>query len=51
MKDYKTALVSHQHALQIRLKLFAEDHPDTARSYDSIGITQDNMRDYKSALE
>ncbi len=29
MNDYKSAEQSHQHALQIRLKLFGEEHPDT----------------------
>jgi hypothetical protein len=38
MKDYKSALESHQHALQIRLKLFGEDHCDTALSYNNIGV-------------
>ena len=51
MKDYKSALESHQHALQIRLKLFGEDHSDTALSYNSIGVTQCEMKDYKSALD
>ena len=40
LKDYKAALQSHQDALQIRLKLFSEDHPDTAQSYNEIGATQ-----------
>ena len=39
MKDYKSALASHQHALQIRLRLFGENHADTARSYHEIRIT------------
>ena len=54
MKDYKTAIQSHQQALQIRLKLFGENHADTARSYREIGLTQHSkhtMDDYKSALE
>ncbi|CAB4031895.1 kinesin light chain-like [Paramuricea clavata] len=51
MNDYKSALESHQHALQIRLKLFGEDHSDTAANYDNIGDTQHEMKDYKSALE
>jgi hypothetical protein len=44
MKDYKSALVSHQHALEIRLKLFGEDHPGTAESYDNIELVQDRMK-------
>jgi tetratricopeptide (TPR) repeat protein len=51
MKDYKSALQSHQHALQIRLKLFGEDHSDTAASYNNIGVVQYEMKDYMSALE
>ena len=51
MKDYKAALESDQNALQIRLKLFGEDHPDTAQSYYSIGVTQHAMKDYKAALD
>ena len=33
---------SHQHAFQIRLKLFGEDHSDTALSYDNFGVAQDD---------
>jgi tetratricopeptide (TPR) repeat protein len=51
MKDYKSALESKQKALQIRLKLYGEDHSDTARSYNYIGVTQNEMKDYKLALE
>jgi tetratricopeptide (TPR) repeat protein len=51
MEDYKSALDSHQHALQIRLKLLGEDHADTAESYYRIGVTQMWMEDYKSALD
>ena len=53
MKDYRSALESHQHALQIRLKLLllGEDYADIAESYDDIGDTQCEMEDYMSALE
>ena len=51
MKVYKAALELHQHAVQIRLKLFGENHPDTAESYYSIGVTQHAMKDYKAAHE
>ena len=51
MEDYKSAIQSHQHAFQIRLKLFGENHADTARSYYSIGVTQNEMKDYKSAMD
>ncbi len=32
MTDYNPALDSQQKALQIRLKLFGENHPDTAEN-------------------
>ena len=35
-----SALQSHQRALDIRVKLFGEEHPDTAQSYVYLGITQ-----------
>jgi hypothetical protein len=35
---------SHERALQIRLKLFGENHPDTAESYDYIQLVQDRMK-------
>ncbi|KAL9973818.1 hypothetical protein ACROYT_G020321 [Oculina patagonica] len=37
--------------LDIRRKLFGEDHPQTADSYDSVGSTQHSLCDYTSALE
>ena len=54
MKDYKLSFESKQHVLQICLKLFGEDHPDTARGYRAVGVAQHSkhtMKDYKSALE
>ena len=52
MKDYKSALESQQHALQIELKLFGENLPaDSAEGYDIIGDTQCEMGDYESAVE
>jgi tetratricopeptide (TPR) repeat protein len=47
MKDYQSALVSQQHALEIRLKLLGEDHPDTPESYCNIGVIQYYMKDYR----
>ena len=46
MKDYISALQSKQQALNIRLKLHGDEHPDTAQSYYSIGVTQQKMKDY-----
>jgi tetratricopeptide (TPR) repeat protein len=52
MKDYKSALASQQHALQIELKLFGENLPaNKTGSYDIIGDTQCEMEDYNSAVE
>ena len=51
MKDYKSALESQQHALHITLKLFGQDHSDTAKSYETIGDTQSEIEDYISTLD
>ena len=51
MNDYEPALKSHQRALNIRLKLHGDEHPNTANSYYSIGLTQYHMDDYDSALK
>ena len=50
-EEYTSALQAHQHALDIRLELYGEQHTKTADSYRSIGIVQNNMGNYKSALE
>ena len=44
-------LQSFQRALDIRVKLFGEEHPDTAECYFSIGVTQRALGDFLSALE
>ena len=44
-------LQSFQRALDIRVKLFGEEHPDTAECYFSIGVTQHALGDFLSALE
>ena len=51
MKNYESALQSHQQALNIRLKLHGEQDPDTASCYHNIGRTQHKMKDYPSALQ
>ena len=38
-------------ALDIRIKLFGEEHPMTADSYHSLGVTQHSLSDYTAALE
>ena len=45
------ALKSEKRALDIRLRLFGEEHPKTAESYHSVGVTQHSLGDYISALE
>jgi len=49
--DYTAALESHKRALHIRIKQFGEEHPNTADSYHSIGVTQHSLMDYTAALE
>ena len=51
MKDYDSALKSHQQELAIRLKVHGDEHTDTAWSYYRIGLTQRQMEDYDSALK
>ena len=49
--DFKTALRSHKRSLDIRIKLFGEEHQSTADSYYSLGITQHELGDFKAALQ
>ena len=49
--DYKSALLSLQHALDVRRKLFGEEHAQTANSYQSFGVTQYQLGDYTSPLQ
>ncbi len=49
--DYKRALEYAEKALKIRLELFGERHPDTAKSFDGVGGAYSRLRDYKRALE
>ena len=49
MGDFLSALQSDQHALDIRVKLFGEEHQDTAQSYFSIGVTQHAVGNISSA--
>ena len=51
MCDYKAALQSHRCALTIRIKLFGDDHENTADSYRQLGITQNDLHDYNSAFQ
>ena len=49
--DFKAALESNKHALEIRLKLFGEDHASTADSYHVLGVTHHSLGDFKAALD
>ena len=49
--DYISVLEPKNHALDIRRKLFGENHSETADSYLSVGVTQHSVGDYNSALE
>ena len=51
MSNFSSALQSKQRALDIRVKLFKEEHPDTAKSYFSIGVTQHALGNFSSALQ
>ena len=44
MHDDNAALQSHQRELAIRIKLFGEEHSETADSYRQVKITQDALR-------
>ena len=50
-RSYTAALESAKRALDIRIKLFGEEHPMTADSYHNIGATQHSLSDYTAALE
>ena len=49
--DFFSALQSAQRALDIRRKLFGEEHSSTADSYDLLGVTQHQLGDFSSALQ
>ena len=46
-----SALQSKQRALDIRVKLFGEEHADTAQSYFDLGVTQHALGNFSSALQ
>ena len=48
--DYNSAPQSKQHALDVRRKLFGEEHAHTSDSYHSLKITQHELDDNTSAL-
>ena len=49
--DFNAALDSEKRALNFRLKLFGEEHVDTAYSYHNIGTTQHLLGDFNEALD
>ena len=49
--NFLSALQSDQRALDIRVKLFGEEHPDTAQSYFNLGVTQYALGNFSSALQ
>ena len=49
--DFKAALDSKQHTLDIHLKLFGEEHAVTAKSYVNLGITQYSLGNFNAALD
>ena len=51
MKDYSSALRSHESALAIRLKNLGKKHRDTANSYHELGVTQWYLKKYQCALD
>ena len=51
LEDFNAALDSIQQALDIRLKLFGEEHADTAYIYHSLGTTQHSLGNFKAALD
>ena len=51
MGDFKAAVQSKQRALEIRIKLFGEEHQSTADCYYSLGITQHKIGDFKAAVQ
>ena len=51
VQNYPRAIQSFEYALNIARGLFKEEHPDTAESYFSIGVTQHALGNFSSALQ
>ncbi|MDR0919685.1 MAG: tetratricopeptide repeat protein [Oscillospiraceae bacterium] len=49
--NYEESLEYYSKALKICGKVFGEDHPYTATSYNNIGFVYDSMGDYEKAFE
>ena len=51
LDDFNAALDSVQHALNIRLKLFGEEHASIADCYHSLGIIHYSREDFNAAVD
>ena len=49
--DFKEALQSYQFALDIRIKLFGEEHQRTAECYRLLSKAQFRLGDFKAARQ
>ena len=49
--NYPEALQANQRALDITKRFLGEEHESTADSYRQLGITQNDLHDYKSAFQ
>ncbi len=45
------SLIYHNNALKIRLKIYGENHPDVAYSYNNIGVVYSSLGSFKETLE
>jgi tetratricopeptide (TPR) repeat protein len=50
-KQHTQALEEYQKSLEIRIKLFGENHADVANSYHMIGFTYRKLGDHNKSLE
>ncbi|CAJ1966087.1 unnamed protein product [Cylindrotheca closterium] len=51
LMDSDDALEQYQRALEIRVKALGPEHPDTASTYNNIGVVFQNQGKYEDALE
>lgn len=49
--EYDKAIENYNRALEIRLKIFGEEHPDTATTYNDIGSVYNSKGDYAKAFD
>ena len=47
---YERALEYYQKALEIFIKVFGQDHPDVATSFNNIGAVYEGKGDFENAL-